>query len=221
MLKNIILLLLLFPAAVAAQSEFELNNASPNFHVRLRVEKCAERFCSGKMAVTLSRKRVIRPFQLIELPATEFMIEEATLAGAKLMYDLQSVVFFEDFNFDGREDLALRDGNNSGYGGPSYRIYLWNETAGRFLENPSFTSLAQDANLGMFTVDLKKKRLRTFSKSGCCWHQTREFAVLRNRPVLVFEETEDAMNGEKVTIVTRRLVGTRWQESVREERRGQ
>jgi hypothetical protein len=28
-------------------------------------------------------------------------------------------LYFEDFNFDGYEDLALLDGNNGGYSGPS------------------------------------------------------------------------------------------------------
>ncbi len=54
------------------------------------------------------------------------------------------------------------------------------------------TDLAQGVYLGMFEIDKKKKVLRNFSKSGCCWHQTEEFAVIGNRPKKVLEITEDA-----------------------------
>ena len=66
----------------------------------------------------------------------------------------------------------------------------------------------------MMQVDKKKKVLRTFSKSGCCWHQTQEFMVVSNRPRKVYEYTEDAMLGDgKVRIETRRRVNGKWRVS--------
>lgn len=85
------------------------------------------------------------------------MIEEAQMADTKLMYDYQSVVFIEDYNFDGTEDLAIRDGNNSGYGGPSYQIYLFSPRSKKFVHNQAFTDLAQNESLGMFEIDKKKE----------------------------------------------------------------
>ncbi len=126
-------------------------------------------------------------------------------------------IFLEDYNFDGAEDLAIRDGNNGGYGGPSYQVYLFSKTAGKFVLSPSLTNLAQGTYLGMLEVDKKKKVLRNFSKDGCCWHQTEEFSVVGNRPKKVFEETEDARAevGKRVRITTRKLVRGRWRTSVK------
>ena len=216
-MKKTIFLIFLLSAAVFAQQKFEVKNASKNFAARFEVESCDESFCRGKITFSLFRKGENKPFQIIKLPETEFMLEEAELADAKLMYDRQSVVFFEDYNFDGREDLALRDGNNSGYGGPSYQIYLYAAQSGRFIKSRTLTDLAQGENLGMFEVDKKKKVLRSFSKSGCCWHQTREFIVIGNRPKKVFEETEDATipDEKKVKITAKRLVKGKWQTKVK------
>jgi hypothetical protein len=135
--------------------------------------------------------------------------------NVNLLYDEQSVVNVGDFNFDGMEDIALCDGANGSYGGPSYRIYLSSRTAGKFIYNRALSKLG--SHLGMFTVDGKNKTLETFDKSGCCWHITERYKVVNNRPAKVFEEVEDATNsgdkGAKVT--TKRLVAGRWQTSVR------
>lgn len=54
----------------------------------------------------------------------------------------------------------------------------------------------------MFNVDPKTKRLITFSKSAAAWHQTQEYTVVRNQGLkLVYEITEDAFGGEKVSII--------------------
>jgi hypothetical protein len=216
-MKKTIFLIFLLSAAVFAQQNFEIKNASKNFDASFAVESCDESFCRGKITFSLFRKGEKKPFQIIKFPDSEFMLEEAKLTNAKLMYDAQSVVFFEDYNFDGREDLALRDGNNSGYGGPSYQIYLYVAQSGKFIKSRPFTDLAQGEYLGMFEVDQKKKVLRSFSKSGCCWHQTREFIVTGNRPKKVFEETEDATipDERKVKITAKILVKGKWQTRVK------
>lgn len=217
MIKKIILTIFLLNVAVFAQKKFEIKNASKNFDASFAVESCDESFCRGKITFSLFRKGETKPFQIIKLADTEFMLEEAELTNTKLMYDRQSVVFFEDYNFDGKEDLALRDGSNSGYGGPSYQIYLFAPQSKKFVESQPLTDLAQGEYLGMFEVDKKKKLLRNFSKSGCCWHQTREFAVVNNRPKKIFEEIEDATiaDEKRVRITTRKLIKGRWQTRVR------
>lgn len=215
-IKKTFFLLLFLSVAAFAQKKFEIKDASRSFDASFEVESCDADFCRGEIAFSLFRKGEKKPFQTIRLAATEFMLDEAELSNTKLMYDYQSVLFFEDYNFDGRQDLALRDGNNSGYGGPSYQIYIFSAASKKFIRSTAFTELAQGAYLGMFEVDAKKRRLRAFSKSGCCWHQTREFAVIGNRPRKVFEETEDAFSDEKkVIITTRKLIKGRWQTRTR------
>lgn len=54
--------------------------------------------------------------------------------------------------------------------------------------------------------------IKTFNKSGCCWHQTTRYKIVNNRPRKVYVFTEDAAgaDGEKVVLTTERLVGGRW-----------
>ena len=216
-MKKTFALILLCCAATFAQKNFDIKDASKNYNVRIEVAHCEDDTCDGKLKVSLFKKSQSKPFQIFSLGDTAFMLEEAQRSNSKMMYDYQSVVFLEDYNFDGAEDLAIRDGDNSGYGGPSYQVYLFSKTAGKFVRSSPLTNLAQGEYLGMFEVDKKKKRLRTFSKSGCCWHQTKEFSVVGNRPKKVFEETEDATiaDEKKVKITTKMLVGGRWRTRVK------
>lgn len=97
-------------------------------------------------------------------------------------YGKQSVLIYEDFNFDGEKDLAISDGNHSCYGGPSYQIYLAQE--GRFSYSEDFTRLAQEF-CGMFAVNPSEQTLETMTKEGCCWHQFSTYAIKEDKPYLI------------------------------------
>jgi hypothetical protein len=219
-MKRVILLILLLSASAYAQEVFQIKNASKLYDVQLKVENCQENSCDGAATFTVFKKGQSKPFQSFSTP-TMFSKEETKRVNTKLRYDYQSVVFFEDYNFDGKEDLAIRDGNNGGYGGPSYQIYLFSPKTGKFVRSPAFTELNQGAYLGAVEVDKKKKVLRGFSKSGCCWHQTEEFSVVNDRPKKIYEYTEDASiaDEKRVKLTTKRLVGGRWRTTVKYAKR--
>jgi len=209
-----LLTILLFCTCAAAQIKFEVKSASKLYDVRIEVESCEDKICEGKATFTLFKKKSATPFQVFELPDTSFMLGENDQPSTNItrLYDEQSAVSFSDYNFDGIEDLSLCDGRNGGYGMPSYQIYLFLPRAGRFVLSEQFTELSQEGRLGMFERDARRKRLRTFSKSGCCLHMTEEFVVVNNRPKKVLEIVEDATiaNKKRVKITTKRLVGGRW-----------
>jgi hypothetical protein len=75
-----------------------------------------------------------------------------------------------------------------------------------FMKSPGFTRLARAPYLGIFQVDRKRKVLKNFSNSGCCFHVWQEYEVVNNRPRKTFEKTEDATDtvGRKVKITTKR-----------------
>lgn len=203
-----------------AQVKFEKGNASRNYNARIEVERCEENTCSGYLKVELFKKSAAKPFQIINVKDAEFALEEAKINNAKRRYDYQSIIFFEDYNFDGIEDLSIRDGNNGAYSGPSYQIYLFSPRLGKFVHNAAFTRFAQSEFLGMFEVDKKKRVIRVASKGGCCMHRTEEFRVTaKNRLVKVFEIYEEVEywkeNPSRVRIETSRLVKGRWQTRVR------
>lgn len=209
-MKKILFIILLLSLNTFAQYEFEIKNASENFDVKIKTEKCDEYFCEGKTTFTLFEKGKEKVFQKFDFENSIIQLgeDQKPQANITLLYDQQSALTFEDFNFDGEKDLALNDGNNGGYGMPSYQLYLFSKKDNKFVHDKTFTELAQ--SLGMFEVDAEKKMLFVFSKSGCCWHQTEGYRIEKNKPFKVYEETEDATGGEYVKITTKELVKGKW-----------
>jgi hypothetical protein len=217
-MKKIILTILLLGLNAFAQQQFEVKNASDLFDVKITVEKCDASFCEGKTTYQIFKKGQRGVFQAFNFENSIIQLGEdkQPLANITLLYDEQSALHFEDFNFDGIKDLALNDGNNGGYGSPSYQVYLFSKRSNKFVHNASFTELAR--SLGMFDVDKKKQMLYVWSKSGCCWHQTEGYKVIRNRPVKVYELTEDATGGESVKITTKKLIKGKWRTWVKRKK---
>lgn len=103
-------------------------------------------------------------------------------------YNEQNLIISQDVNFDGVADLAIRNGFNSCYGGPSYDIYL--QQGDKLVHSPEFSALAQEY-CGMFSVNNETKTLHTMFKSGSSRHQYTDFKVENGKPVAVkIVETE-------------------------------
>jgi hypothetical protein len=100
---------------------------------------------------------------------------------------------------------------NGGYNGPSYQVYLFSKVKNKFVKNAAFTKLAQGPYLGMFNPDMKKKMFFTWEKSGCCWHQTKGYKVINNKPVKVYELTETYRTDNSESLVTtKKLINGKW-----------
>jgi hypothetical protein len=83
----------------------------------------------------------------------------------------QGTLVVDDFDFDGREDLAVQVSHKGSYGTPTFRILLGQAKPGEFAFSPELSKLD---SLGLFQVDQKRKRLVTHAKSGCCFHLDEE-----------------------------------------------
>lgn len=159
---------------------------------------------SGKLVQRLDAKNIF-----IELDKQG----KATTNLVEMYGDNNSGLVVDDINFDGVDDIALRTGNEGAYGGPSYTIYLYQPQSKTFVENTALTQLASE-NLGLFDVDPKNQTLATFTKSGCCWHQSSIWKIDQNKPVLIEEVTEEAdISADRPTllITTRKWVNGEWQ----------
>jgi hypothetical protein len=122
-------------------------------------------------------------------------------------YGEHSLVIFEDLNFDGVKDFAIQDGRDGCYGGPSYRVYLAKGSG--FVHSESYSGLTQ-GTCGFFELDAGRRRLRTMTKSGCCWHQFTEYVVVRNEPRKVQVTTESVDADDALTTTVERLVSGKW-----------
>ena len=228
------LLLLLLTASlstavsVRADERIRVENASKKYALEVSVAGCggAERSnddnnCDGPARVSIYRKGTKSPFQVLRLDNLQLYKDTAayspeTSEKPRGIYAEEYTFVFEDFDFDGEEDLAVCNGREGGYGGPSYNVYLFDKRSKRFVENRRLSELTEGPYLGLFFPDPKKRRLSAYSKSGCCYHETEVYQVVRGRPVLVEKVIEDATGaGDSddellVTTTTKRRVGRRW-----------
>lgn len=213
MIRSKFLLVFLFPfISVPAQYQFQISDGSADYNVKINVETCRKEECEGKATIDLYNKKTSKLFQTLQSDDLNFYLNENQKPTVNViqLYNEQSPLIFDDFNFDGYEDLAIRNGNESGYGGPSYDVYVYNITRKQFVISDELTALAHE-NLGMFNTDSERKRLITYSKSGCCWHLTTEYTVLPQRGLFkVYELEEDATGGEKVKVTKREFIDDKW-----------
>jgi hypothetical protein len=177
------------------QVTFTVDGFSDRYFGKLFISDTAEVFSKGWVAVYDRKTKA----QLIKVSADELTFElheGKVLANIRqLPYGEQSQIIHEDFNFDGRKDFAIMDGQNSCYHGPSFRIYL--ASAQGFQFSKAFTRLAHEY-CGMFQTDMETREIMTMTKSGCCWHQFSRFKVKNNKPYAVFV-VEEGMGDSGVT----------------------
>src|ERR1044071_3774470 len=183
--------------SVRADETIRVENSSKKYALEVKVAGCGgaersndENNCDGPARVSLYRKGAKTPFQVLRLPNLQLYRDTAayspeTSAKPRGIYAEEYTFVFEDFDFDGEEDLAVCNGRDGGYGGPSYNVYLFDKRAKRFVENQRLSELTDAPYLGLFFRDPKRKRLTVQSKSGCCYHETAVYRMAGGRPVLV------------------------------------
>jgi len=207
-----LIILVLLDELSLGQNEFIINDGSDIYDAKISVDKCSEDNCEGKGTIKLFNKKTEKLFQTFISDDLYFFFDNSGNPTVNIiqLYNEQSPLIFEDFNFDGSEDLAIRNGNNSGYGGPSYDVYVYHQNKKKFVPSEELTQLAYE-NLGMFQTDRERKGIITFQKSGCCWHITTEYSVVPKKGLVkVYELEEDAQGGEFVIVTTRELVNDKW-----------
>jgi hypothetical protein len=198
-----------------AQTTFKVDNFSKDYYGKIFISDTSEVFTKGWIAIydTKTKKQIIK----VESDELALSLHKGkALANIKqLPYGEQSLIMYEDYNFDGIKDFAIENGQNSCYHGPSFSIYLATKTGFKFCSD--FTVLAQEY-CGMFQVDYKTKRISVMTKSGCCWHQFSEFIVVNNKPKVVKIVEEDQMgfpynnyseqnwDGKKMVLTSKRMI---------------
>ncbi|MCB2410078.1 XAC2610-related protein [Hymenobacter lucidus] len=219
-MRHFLLLVCLLGAATVsrAQRTFTISRASARYSATVTVAGCEADQCQGAGTIRLYDQQTKQLVQAFTSDDLTFYLDSRQQPSVKTveLYGEQSPLLFDDFNFDGTEDLAIRNGNNSGYGGPSYDVYVYASRPRKFIRSAELTALASE-KLGMFMVDKKRKRLVTFEKSGCCWHLTTEYEVLPGKglsEVLTIEENATGA-GENVVVKTRRKTNGRWTTTTR------
>ncbi|ROI06457.1 hypothetical protein EGI16_00700 [Chryseobacterium sp. G0240] len=211
MYKNLSAFILLGPLCFG-QYQFEVKEASKNYDVIINVENCFDHQCKDKGTVELfdNKNTKVQTFTSEDLV---LYFGEDQKAGPGKIIQLtkeQSPVVIGDFNFDGTEDIAVRNGNMGNYSGASYDVYVFNSSRMAFVKSEELTEIGSNA-LGLFDVDAQRKRLITTGKSGCCRVFTTEYAVIPNKGLeVVLEKEEDMTNEDQIKVKIREKINNKW-----------
>lgn len=199
--------ILLITNTSKAQFKFLANNSSDQYKAKIFVDKCEGNACSGKATIIVYDKVSDREVDTFHSEDLDFGLTETQNAklGWLELGKYQTPLIFGDFNFDGFEDIAIRNGNNGAYASPSYEVYL-SSKENKFLQSKELTKLASE-NLGMFDIDKKTKQIAIHQKDGCCFDKTINYKY--DTKNVLYEDSsviEDSSIADNVTVITQKLV---------------
>ncbi|WP_309430449.1 XAC2610-related protein [Chryseobacterium sp.] len=194
------------------QYQFAINDASEKYNAEITVEECTNDGCRGKGSVVLFDKSGNKK-QTFLSPDLVFYFKKDFKPSKEIMTVTQDMfrdepLYFDDFNFDGTQDVSVRNGNGGNYGSASYDIYVFNSTKMQFVPSAELTELASGYQ-GMFGIDEKNKRLTTFARSGQTYYTNTYEVVPGKGVVLVSEKIEDHTT-ERAKIIIKKKVNNKW-----------
>lgn len=171
----------------SAQKTYVVDDFSKEFFGKVHVNDTCSVYCQGWVAIYC--KKTGREMIRVNGDAIAFDLHEGKIRSniAEFPYGRFSPILYQDFNFDGINDIAIQHNRESCYGLLSFSIYLSNGRT--FYHSKEFTRLATEY-CGMFEVDNNKKTLMTMMKSGYGYHKFTYFKVSKNIPCEYYSITE-------------------------------
>lgn len=216
-MKNFfIICTLTFSANIAlAQFKFLAPNASDQYKAKIIVANGANRTYGGKATIILYDKIEEKEIQIFSSPELDFSLTEKQITYTDWLElgKYQTPLVFGDFNFDGLEDLAIRNGSKGAYESPSYDVYLASK-GNKFILDKGLTKLASE-NLGMFSIDKKSKLISIEQKDGRLYHKTINYAFDAKKGLKeVSFVIEDATIGDDVIVIKQKIVGGKTERNI-------
>lgn len=186
---------------LGAQNTYEVVDFSDKYYAKVIVpEEYDEDDFDSYLYISIldkkTNKEVIRTESHIDIHYELDGKEAISSNIVELPYGNQSVIICDDFNCDGKADLAIKIGNLSCYGGPAYNVYIANKEGLELHEE--FSRLAQEY-CGFFEYNCESKEIYTMTKSGCCWHQYSTYNLINGEPIIKEVVVDDAMGGSYST----------------------
>lgn len=136
--------------------------------------------------ITLRDKNTLESLQQFHSPAAHVpRNKDAWLLGQ------YGVVYIEDFNFDGRLDVAIRNGGDTANDRSQYDVYVQSPDKPQWSLNPVLTDLAKDEFTGMFSVNRADGTLHTQTDRGCCWTRASRWKFRDGELVLMHSYTQE------------------------------
>lgn len=229
LLNSLFLSILLVTPAMAEPRAFSVNDRSGQYLVEVLFPQPPEdpkQLAPG--VITIRDSKTLKVLQQLQTQAGNVPVDRNGKANAWLLGPF-SLLYFDDFNFDGRQDLAIRNGTDpeKDYKG-RFDVYLQDPKKSQWILNQALTDLAKEGSNGMFSVSPLDGMLLSQSEGDCCWNRVRHWKMQGEELVLLHSETEEQIQpsepGENSSMpggYVRRTVGNlkdgQWHEQTRLE----
>ncbi|MDO5509102.1 MAG: hypothetical protein Q4F57_00260 [Weeksellaceae bacterium] len=189
------MLLLFIPVFSLGQKTIQLKDFSPDYTAKVTYTTTGNYEYEGFIRIFNKKTNKM----LIEVRNEMLILGNASEIAniAQKPYGEHSLVFYEDFNFDGRKDFAIAEGRAGCYGSESYKIFLGTKQG--FKYSQELTDIAE-GGCGMFSVDPEDKSIHTFNKSGWFDKFGYSYRYHNNKPYL-YEETSIVADGLHETLI--------------------
>ncbi|WP_123857138.1 XAC2610-related protein [Chryseobacterium nakagawai] len=194
------------------QYQFEVKEASKNYNAIIHIDNCFDDQCMDKGTVELfdNKNSKVQSFTSDKLVLQLGKGQRLERGKVIALTNEQSPVIFGDFNFDGTEDLAIRNGNMGNYSSASYDVYVFNSTRMSFVKSAELTDLGSNS-FDFFETDPVRKRLIAYGRSGCCNFFTTEYEVIPNKGLdKVLEKEEDESEDGYVKVIIKEKKNNKW-----------
>jgi hypothetical protein len=176
--------------ALAEPRSFAVNDPSGQYLVEvLFADAPAVENQLAPVHITLRDRRTLQVIQQLYSEAGN-----APRAGAQAdngwLLGPSGLLYFNDFNFDGHLDLAIRNGNlaNERY---AYDVYLQTAQPPRWTLSQPLTDLARQPDGQMFDTSQKDRTLIQQTDRGCCWTRTTRWRLQGDVPIRLSSFTQE------------------------------
>ncbi|MDO7899369.1 XAC2610-related protein [Pseudomonas citrulli] len=162
LVSGVLLFMTLATPVMAEPRAFSVNDRDGQYRVDVLIpeppedpEQLAQAF------ITVRDNQTLQVLQQLQTPAGNVPVDRNGKVNAWLLGPF-SLLYFADFNFDGRQDLAIRNGTDpeSSYK-PMFDVYLQDPQKPQWILNAALTALAKEASSGMFSVIAQDRILFT------------------------------------------------------------
>jgi len=194
-----------------AKSRIELYGVAKEYDFALRMLDDS----AGVLEVRRKGDTQLRQSIPLDNVVLEFEGSGKPLVNSNAMYSYGGIINAQDYNFDGKEDIAIQIGNDGPYAQPSYAIYL--DTGTGFRYSAALTELSSES---LNSLEVDGDMLATSGKSGCCIHYRNWYKVMNDRPLPVRKVTLDSATDEKYDLtIDEDWKNGKWERHVLRERK--
>ncbi|WP_335945467.1 hypothetical protein [Pseudomonas sp. G166] len=192
LVSGVLLSMALAGPVVAEPRSFAVNDRSGQYLVEVLIPEPPEDAHQLAQAfITVRDNSTHETLQQLQTPAGNVPVDRNGKVDNWLLGP-QSLLYFDDFNFDGRQDLAIRNGNDpdASYK-PTFDIYLQDPQKTQWVLNPALTNLAKEDSKGMFSVSPLDSVLLSQTERDCCWTRATQWKMRGDELVLLHSDTEE------------------------------